>query len=201
MRSGPRASRVGALGTPWAVTSASAFSALHFLETGEIFHPVFSVLFLLSLWVSFQLCGVFCVFLCFTLVCIGCARLRGCVGFSLAALSRGCSLAAMRRLLLAVAAVVPERGLQAPRQVQASLVAARRLRCPVAWGTVPDQGSLSPALASGFLTTGPPQSPMSCFLSGVSVKKDHMYSQFSHLYLEALFLPCALVIYCFLFPP
>lgn len=39
MRSGPRASCVG---TPWAVTSASAFSAFHFLETGEIFHPVFS---------------------------------------------------------------------------------------------------------------------------------------------------------------
>ena len=69
-------------------------------------------------------------------------------GCSLEAANGGFSLAAVRRLLIAVASLV-EIGLQS---VQASVAAAHRLQgtgsiitlrglsCSVAWGTVPDQG-------------------------------------------------------------
>ena len=74
---------------------------------------------------------------------------HGCTGFSLAAVSRGLSVVAMYRLLIAVASVVAENGLQGPRASvgaaprrwsTGSIVAAHRLSCCEAYGIFPDQG-------------------------------------------------------------
>ena len=60
------------------------------------------------------------------------------MGFSVVVATRGSSLIAVRRLLVAVASLV-----------------VRRLSCPAASGVFPEQVE-SPALVGGFLTTGPP---------------------------------------------
>ena len=74
---------------------------------------------------------------------------------SLVAVSRGCSPVAVHGPLIAVASLVAEHGLSG---VQAS-VAVHGLSCPVALWNLPSPQGLNPcppALAGGFLTTGPP---------------------------------------------
>ena len=69
--------------------------------------------------------------------------------------SGGYALGAVHRLLITVATLVAEHGLQS---TQSSVVAVYRLSCLLTCGIFLDQG-LNPAslaLAGGFLTTGPP---------------------------------------------
>ena len=75
--------------------------------------------------------------------------------FSLVVASGGYSLVAVHRLLIAVASLAAEHGLQS---TQSSVVVAYGLSCLVTCGIFLDQGlnPASPALAGGFLTTGPP---------------------------------------------
>ena len=54
-------------------------------------------------------------------------------------------------------------------QTAASVIMVHRLRCPTACGTFLDQGSMSPALASGFLTTGPSRKSRPTFLVSVTL--------------------------------
>ena len=76
-------------------------------------------------------------------------------GLSLVVASRGYSLVAVHRLLIAVASLVAEHGLQS---TQPSAVVAYGLSCLVTCGIFLDQGlnPASPTLSGGFLTTGPP---------------------------------------------
>ena len=64
--------------------------------------------------------------------------LHCCAGFSLVVASRGCSLVLVCRLLIAVAFLFAEHGLQG---APASVVVAHRLSCSVACGIFPDRGS------------------------------------------------------------
>ena len=61
------------------------------------------------------------------------------------------------QLLIAVASLVSEHGLQST----GSVVVAHGLSCSAAFGIFPDLGikPVSPALAGRFLTTGPPGNP------------------------------------------
>ena len=77
-------------------------------------------------------------------------------GPSLVVASGGYSLVVVCRLLVAVASLVADHRLHS---VQASEVEAHDLSCPAACGIlVPGLGiePVSPVLAGGFLTTGPP---------------------------------------------
>ena len=76
--------------------------------------------------------------------------LRCCTGFSLVAMSKGCSLGAVCRLLLVMASLVSENGLYGAQASVAagprldctgSVVWAHRLSCSVACGILPDQVS------------------------------------------------------------
>ena len=104
---------------------------------------------------------------------IGCVSRCCCAGFCLAAVSRGCCLAAVHRLLTRVASPVEEHGLcvgglqylasrelrfVVPRLQSTDLeVVAHGLSCSEACGIFLDQGpTLSHALAGRFFTTEPP---------------------------------------------
>ena len=82
--------------------------------------------------------------------------LRCCTGFSLVLMSEGGSLAAVHRLLIAVAFLVAEHGVRST----GSALVAHRLSCSAACGS---SGSgiepVSPALAGRFFTAEPPGKP------------------------------------------
>ena len=107
--------------------------------------------------VSFGPLEFFWFCFCFLFVCVGSSLLR--VGFLQLRLIAVC------RLLIAVASLVAEHGLQAHRLQQlwhvGSVVVAHGLSSSTVCGIFPDQGSkpVSPALAGGFLTTAPPGKP------------------------------------------
>ena len=82
-------------------------------------------------------------------------------GFSLVATSRACSLVAASRLLIAVASLVAEHGLQGAEAQQLRLTGTRAWAQPQLPGSMwsilrPGIEPMSPALADGFLTTGAP---------------------------------------------
>ena len=89
--------------------------------------------------------------------------LRWACGCSLFAESGGSSLAVGLRLLIAVACLLEDHGLQG---AQASVAVARRLSCSGARGIFLDRGSswCPPALHGGFSTTGPPGKSLSGLL-------------------------------------
>ena len=88
-------------------------------------------------------------------------------GFSLVAMSGGCTLVAVFRLLFLRAQALGTQasvacGEACGLQSTGSVVVAHRLRSSAARRLFPDQGSnLSPALASEFFTTEPPKKPSS----------------------------------------
>ena len=73
---------------------------------------------------------------------------------------RGYSLVAVQGLLIVVASRCEARALGTQASVvrlAGSIVVVHGLSCPIAYGILVDQGEpISSALASGFLTTGPP---------------------------------------------
>ena len=86
-------------------------------------------------------------------------------GFSLVVASRGYSLTAVHKLLIAFASLVAEHGLSGAwasvvlasgLQTTGSVVVAHRLRCSMACGE-----HMSLAFAGRFFTTGPPGKPKS----------------------------------------
>ena len=92
---------------------------------------------------------LFTIILCIYLVLAG-LGLRCCAGFSLVLESRGYSLPAILRLLVAVASLVAEHGLWVTwasvvvvsrLQSTGSIVVAHGLSCPMACGLFLDQGS------------------------------------------------------------
>ena len=93
-------------------------------------------------------------------------------GLSLAGTSRGCSPAAVRGLLTAVASLDAEHGLQGVwahwLQHVSSDVVGRGISGSIAHDVlVPGPGiePVSPALTGGFLTTGPPEKSPQSFLN------------------------------------
>ena len=106
------------------------------------------------------------------------------MSFSLVAASRGCALVVVHRLLIVVASLVVEHGLQ---NVQASAGAAQglggcssgalkhRLNSYGAWAQLlcnmwdlprPEIEPMSSALAGGFFTTEPPEKPLKFLAEG-----------------------------------
>ena len=87
-----------------------------------------------------------------------------CTGFSLVAVNGGYSLVAVPGLLITLASLVEEHGLQGAQasavvapglQSTGSVVVVHGLRCPAACGILVPKLT-SPVLQDGFLTTGPP---------------------------------------------
>ena len=126
-------------------------------------------MFIVADWSNFRLAALFIFLNLFYLFIFGCVGLRCCVPAFSSCGERGLLLVVVRGLLVAVASLVAEHGLEACGLTNCgSLALERRLsscgtRALLLHGLwdLPGPGlkPASPALAGGFLTTAPPGKP------------------------------------------